>query len=110
MCSLIYDLLQVLLIKTHIRSSYKPVHLTLSISVSYLTLISGSLNPFISVVSHLIECLQFLDLIRGGFYCVLLCECQSGADMGVGLVLSSCSTLKSHADSIILVIAKMLLY
>ncbi len=71
---LIYDLLQVLLIKTHIPSLYMPAHLTLSISVSYLTLISGSLNPFISVKSHLIECLQFLDFIHEGlaFYCVNL--------------------------------------
>lgn len=48
MHSFIYDLLQALLIKTHIPSIYKPVHLTLSISVSHLTLITGSRKAFIS--------------------------------------------------------------
>lgn len=46
----IYDLLQVLLIKTHIRSSYKPVHLTLWHSVSHLTLISSSLLSLSKVI------------------------------------------------------------
>lgn len=56
--TVLFMICYVLLMKTHISSPYEPLHLTLCISVSYL--ISGSLNPFISVESCLIECLLFL--------------------------------------------------